>query len=330
MSNHEKRSVLITGGAGYIGSVLTKKLLERGYRVTCVDSLLYSQQTPFLFSDNPNYQFVFGDARDESLLKGIVPGHDIIIPLAALVGMPICNKRPNEAKTVNHKAIVLLDKIRSPSQKVVYPTTNSGYGTKSGDVFCTEETPLEPISLYGETKAAAEKHLLLSEKPAITFRLATVFGVSPRMRTDLLVNDFVLKALTDGSITLFEPHFKRNYVHISDVVEGFIYAIENFDSMQNQSYNLGLDEANLSKDELAHKVKQHISEFKIYYDEFSSDPDKRNYIVSSNKLKKAGFKAVVGLDNGIQELIRGYRVLLNLVSADALRKNPYMNELKQE
>ena len=312
------KRVLITGGAGFLGSVITKDLLEKGYNVTCVDNLMYGQQTPFLFSNYLNYEFVFGDARNEELMKKVISGQDVIIPLAALVGMPICEKRPFDAKSTNNEAVVLLDKLRSPNQKVIFPTTNSGYGTKSGKTFCTEESPLEPISLYGETKVNAERHLLQSEKPAVTLRLATVFGLSPRMRTDLLVNDFVLRAIRDGCLVLFERHFKRNYVHISDVAKGFVHAIENFEAMKNEPYNLGLDDANLSKDELARKIKEHVPQLKIYYDEFASDLDKRNYIVSNEKIARAGFKAKFGLDEGIKELIKGYSVLL--------ANNPYGND----
>ncbi|MFH1802098.1 MAG: NAD(P)-dependent oxidoreductase [archaeon] len=313
-----EKNVLITGGAGYIGSVMTRHLLDSGYKVTCVDNLMYGQQTPFLFSNDPNYEFIFGDARDEELIKKAISGKDVIIPLACLVGMPICKKKPFDAKSTNYEAVALLDRLRNHDQIVVYPTTNSGYGTKTGDMFCTEETPLEPISLYGETKVNAEKLLLQSDKPAVTLRLATVFGVSPRMRTDLLVNDFVFKAFRDGCLILFERHFKRNYIHIGDVAKGFLHVIENFESMKNEPYNLGLDEANLSKDELAHKIKEHLPGIKIYYDEFASDPDKRNYIVSNEKILKKGFKATVGLDEGIKELIRGYKVLL--------ANNPYGND----
>jgi nucleoside-diphosphate-sugar epimerase len=303
--------VLLTGGAGYLGNVLSRDLLSRGYRVSCVDNLMYNQGSSiFPLVANPNYEFVFGDVRDSDLIKRKVRESDVIIPLAAIVGEPACRNRPIEARTVNTDAIRYIDSILSRDQRIICPITNSGYGTRSGEDFCTEETPLEPISLYGKTKVEAERVLLDSDKDSITLRLATVFGVSPRMRRDLLVNDFVYQALTNKSIVLFEPHFKRNFVHISDVSGAFVYAMEHFDSMKNEAYNVGIDSANMSKLELAEKVKTHIPKFEVFISETGEDPDKRDYIVSNEKLRKKGFEAKVNLDSGIEELIRGYNVLL--------------------
>ncbi len=308
MTNKEK--VLITGGAGYLGSVLTGHLLEEGYQVTCLDNLAHHQKTPMLFAHNPDFEFAYGDSRDKGLVKKLVAQADSIIPLAALVGMPLCKQRPQEATEINQDAIVMLNSLRSKDQKIIYPNTNSGYGAQSGETHCTEETPLEPISLYGKTKCGAEKHLLEDNKDAITLRLATVFGVSPRMRTDLLVNDFVLQALTNKSLVLFEKDFKRNYVHIRDVARAFEFTLSNFDSMKNRPYNLGLEEANLSKAELADKIKEYVPGLVVLEAKIGEDPDKRNYIVSNKRILDTGFRTKFSLDDGIKELIKAYDILL--------------------
>lgn len=300
--------VLITGGAGYLGSILSEHLLGRGYNVTVLDNLMYGEQSLFHLCANQAFDFVFGDARNEQLVASLVAKADVIIPLAAIVGAPCCDLDPLMATSVNLDAIKMINRLRSPSQLIVYPTTNSGYGTKSGDVFCTEETPLEPITLYGRTKSDAEAVVLDSEN-AITLRLATVFGMSPRMRMDLLVNHFVYAALTDRYIVIFEKDFKRNYIHIRDVANCFIHCIENSGAMIGRPYNVGLDKANLSKEELALKIKEHLPEFLVHFSEIGSDPDKRNYIVSNQRLREAGFEAQYSLDAGIRELIKGYRLL---------------------
>jgi nucleoside-diphosphate-sugar epimerase len=312
-----KRRVLITGGAGYLGSVLTGHLLDKGYKVTCLDNLMYRQNTPFLFVNNPDFNFIYGDSRDKSLLNNVLSKSDTIIPLAALVGMPLCDKRPLDAKSTNKDSIVMLNKLRSPDQKVIFPTTNSGYGTKSGEIYCTEETLLEPISLYGKTKVDAEKCLLESNKNVITLRLATVFGTSPRMRTDLLVNDFVLKAVRDKYLVIYEGHAKRNYIHIKDVAKAFEHCIKHYSSMRNEAYNVGLSSANISKLDLSKKIKEHIPKFEIICQEIGEDPDKRNYIVSNEKIEKTGFRPNFSLDDGIKELTKGYKILL--------KNNPYGN-----
>lgn len=318
MEKREKESVLITGGAGYLGSVLTGHLLEKGYKVTCLDNLLYdNRQSIFNYATNPNFEFVFGDTRNRELLRLVLEDKDVIIPLAAIVGMPACDAKPLEAESINRDAVFLINELRNHGQKIIFPNTNSGYGTKSGDVFCTEETPLEPISLYGKVKCEAEKYLLESEKDAITLRLATVFGLSPRMRIDLLVNDFVYKALTDGYIIIYQGDFKRNFIHIKDVARAFEHCIENFESMKNNAYNVGLEDANLSKADLAEKIKQYIPKFEIVYKEMGEDPDKRNYTVSNKKIMATGFRPEFSLDYGIKELIKGYNILL--------RNKPFTN-----
>lgn len=304
----KNQQVLVTGGAGYIGSVLCEHLLDKGYRVTVVDNLMYRQTPLFHLCHNTSFDFVFGDVRDEKLMLNLIKNVDVIIPLAALVGAPACDLDPWTAKATNFEAIKLINRLRSKNQLIVFPNTNSGYGTKSGDVVCTEETPLKPISLYGKTKTEAEEELL-SSKNTITLRLATVFGMSPRMRLDLLVNHFVYKAVTDGYLVIFEKDFKRNYIHIRDVADCFIYCIERAEKMVGRPYNVGLDEANLSKEQLALKVKEYVPNFYIHFSEIGSDPDKRNYIVSNQRLREAGFEAKRSLDLGIKELLKGYEII---------------------
>jgi len=303
MTNH----ILITGGAGYLGSIMTQRFLDAGFRVTVLDNLMYGQHSLFQFCSNPNFDFIYNDARNENILKQTLGDVDVIIPLAAIVGAPACQRDPLLARSVNLDAIRLLLKLRSTDQLIVYPTTNSGYGTKSGNIFCTEETPLEPISLYGETKVQAEKELLDSPN-TITLRLATVFGMSPRMRLDLLVNHFVYAAVTDGYLVIFEKDFKRNYVHIRDVADCFLFCVQNHARMVGRPYNVGLDSANLSKEELALKVKEFVPNFYIHFAEIGSDPDKRNYIVSNERLRQAGFEAQHTIEEGIRELLKGYRM----------------------
>ena len=300
--------VLVTGGAGYLGSILCKHLLDAGYLVTVIDNLTYGQHSLFHLCANPHFEFVFGDVRDEALMRPLVKDADVLIPLASIVGAPACDRDPWLAQSVNLEAVRLLNHLRSPRQLVIFPTTNSGYGTQSGDVYCTEDTPLEPISLYSQTKVQAEAELL--ETPnVISLRLATVFGMSPRMRLDLLVNHFVYAAVTDGYIVIFEKDFKRNYVHIRDVADCFLHCIEHADRMVGRPYNVGLDAANLSKKELALKIKEYVPYLYIHFSEVGSDPDKRNYIVSNQRLREAGFEARRSLDEGIKELLKGYRMM---------------------
>jgi nucleoside-diphosphate-sugar epimerase len=300
--------VLITGGAGYLGCVMCEHLLDAGYEVTVLDNLSFGPAGLLHFCANPRFRFVFGDARNESTVAPLVAKADVLIPLAALVGAPLCERDPLSARSINLDAVRMINKLRAPSQLVVYPNTNSGYGTGAGTEFCTEETPLNPISLYGTTKCQAELELLQTPN-VVTLRLATVFGASPRMRVDLLVNHFVYAAVTDGYLVLFEKDFKRNFIHIRDVADAFLHCIKNSGAMAGRPYNAGLDEANLSKQQLAEKVKEYIPNFYIHYAAIGSDPDKRNYIVSNQRLREVGFAAKRSIDEGIRELMTGYRML---------------------
>ena len=301
--------ILITGGAGYIGAILVPALLRAGHSVTVVDSFMHGQSASLLdVCADPKLEIVRGDARDESLLKPLVAKHDALIPLAALVGAPLCDRDPEAAASVNVGAVRALLRLRSQQQEVLFPNTNSGYGLGQGDQLCTEETPLRPISVYGRTKCEAEDAVLNSGN-AITFRLATVFGVSPRMRLDLLVNDFTYRAVTDGFVVLFEAHFQRNYIHVRDVARAFMHAIDHFDQMRDRPYNVGLSEANLSKKELCERIQRQVPRFYFVEAALREDPDKRNYIVSNERIEATGFLPKYSLDDGIRELIKGFQVV---------------------
>jgi nucleoside-diphosphate-sugar epimerase len=300
--------ILVTGGAGYIGSVLCEHLLNAGHQVHVLDTMRYSQLSLFHLASNERFDFTYGDARDVSTLRPLVAEADVLIPLAAVVGAPACDQQPELATSLNYGAVATLNRLRGRQQLVVYPTTNSGYGTKSGATFCTEETPLEPISLYGRTKCEAES-LLLDSPNTITLRLATVFGLSPRMRLDLMVNHFVHAAVNEGSLVLFEKDFMRNFLHIRDGADCFVHCIEHAESMVGQPYNVGRDEENMSKWDLALRIKRHVPHLYIHAAEVGTDPDKRNYVVSNQRLRDAGFVAERSLDDGIRELLIGFRML---------------------
>lgn len=299
--------VLIPGGAGYIGSVLTGHLLNLGHQVTVLDNLYFQQKSLFGYASNPNFDFVYGDTRDRATLEPLMAKNDVIIHLAAVVGMPACKKDPEYSQSLNYGSAKLVADLASKDQRIIYPCTNSGYGTQSGDLHCDENTPLAPISLYGTSKAEGEKAILDSGK-GMAFRLATVFGASPRMRIDLLVNDFTHKAYSQGAIVIYEGHFMRNFVGIQDVARAMIFAMDNFESMRGEVYNLGLDSANMSKIDLCNKVKEHVPHFYFTEATVGSDPDKRNYIVSNEKLRQAGFEAIQTIDDGIRELLKVYKM----------------------
>ena len=305
--------ILITGGAGYLGSVITKNMLDLGHEVTVVDNLTFKQTSPLQFTYNPKYNFIYGDVRNEGLLEKLVKSHDVIIPLAAIVGFPACKADPKLSWDVNYEQVKNIVPHLSQNQLILYPNTNSGYGIGENQTECTEESPLNPISVYGESKCAAEKLLSTS---AVCFRLATVFGTSPRMRTDLLVNEFVYKAMTDKYIVVFEKHFKRNFIHIQDVANVFTYAIENYETMKNNVYNVGLSDANLNKEELLTKIKQYIPDFAISYSDYYEDPDKRDYIVSNKKIESIGWLPKYTLDDGIVELMKTYQVLIPRMTSE--------------
>ncbi len=301
--------VLVTGGLGYLGSIVCEHLLVAGFEVTALDNLMYGtgQQGLFHLCASPAFDFIKGDVRDEALMRSALRSADVIIHLAAIVGASACDRDPAQATSVNLDAVRLLNRLRSPRQLVIFPNTNSGYGITTGQTHCTEDSPLQPISLYGKTKVDAER-LLLDSPNAAALRLATVFGMSPRMRLDLLVNHFVHAAFKDGYIVIFEKDFKRNFVHVRDVADCMLHVIANAGRMAGRPYNLGLDSANLSKEELALRVKEHLPNFYIHFAAIGQDPDKRNYIVSSSRLRETGFEARRSLDDGIRELIKGYRM----------------------
>jgi len=300
--------ILVTGGAGYIGSILVPILLQNGYDVIVLDNFMYNQTSLLDCCYYKNLEIIRGDTRDENLLKEILKKVDVIFPLACITGAPACDKNPYEAKSVNLDAIKLIVKLRSKSQVIIFPTTNSGYGVGQEGIYCTEETPLKPISLYGKLKVEAEE-IVLNSGNSITLRFATCFGISPRMRLDLLVNDFVYRAVVDRYLVVYQGHFKRNYIHVRDASLSFIHCLENFEKMKNNTYNVGLSNANISKLELCELIKKHIPDFYYHQAEVGEDPDKRNYIVSNEKIERTGFKAKISLDEGIEELIKGYKII---------------------
>ena len=307
--------ILVTGGAGYIGSILVPALLREKHIVTVIDDFRYNQSSLLDCCYNTNLKIIRGDVRNRTLMQEHIKNADIIIPLACLVGAPLCDQNPVGARTINYDAVKMILELRYPSQRIIFPTTNSGYGIGQKDKFCTEDTPLKPVSLYGKLKVKIENELLSSGN-CITLRLATVFGISPRMRLDLLVNDFVYRAFNDRTVVLFQANFKRNYIHVRDVASSFIHCITNFEKMKNEPYNVGLSSANLSKYELCEKIREVIPDFYPIISEIGEDPDKRDYIVSNEKIEKTGWKPKFSLDKGIKELIKGFQII---------KKNKYSN-----
>ncbi|MBI5454005.1 MAG: NAD(P)-dependent oxidoreductase [Deltaproteobacteria bacterium] len=303
-------NILVTGGAGYIGSTLVPELLRLGHHVTVLDNFMFGQNSLLECCANERFNIVRGDARDEEVLRPLVKSADYIIPLAALVGAPLCSRDKIGTVSTNRDAIATVIKLLSRDQRIIIPTTNSGYGIGRAGVACTEATPLNPISLYGRTKVEAEA-LALGRGNSISLRLATVFGMSPRMRIDLLVNDFTYRAVKEKFVVVFEGHFKRNYIHVRDVANAFMHSIDNFDRLRNEAYNVGLSEANLSKLELCSRIKDIVGDFYFVEASVGEDPDKRDYIVSNEKIEKTGYKAAFTLDRGIRELVKGYRIVLN-------------------
>ena len=302
-----KKKILITGGAGYIGSMLSTELINLDYHVTVLDILNYDKNSLSHLLVKKNFKFIKGSVENKKMYHELIKKNDIIIPLAALVGAPLCEKRKKDALNVNLNSVKFLVKNIKPHQKIIYPTTNSGYGIGEKNKYCDENTPLRPISLYGRTKVEAEE-IILSFKNSVCFRLATVFGYSYRMRSDLLVNNFVLRAVKENKLELFEPHFRRNYIHIRDVVRAFIFAINNFNKLRSNTYNLGLSSANLTKLQLSRTIKKIHKPLKIVINNNKKDPDKRDYYVSNRKIEKKGFKAKYDLETGIKELIQFFNI----------------------
>ena len=307
------KKVLITGGAGYLGSVLTEVLLNKGYQVTVLDNLIYKQTSVAPFSHNKNFTFILGDVTIESTLKPLVESHDVIIPLAAIVGMPACKANPEMTVKVNYEQVKNITEWMTKKQKLVIPNTNSQYGSSSEII--TEDSPFKPLSLYAETKCDAEK-VVLDSGNGIVLRLATVFGMSYRMRMDLLVQDFVYKALNDGYLVLFESHFIRNYIHIRDVANTFLFMIENYDKCNNNAFNVGLSSANCTKLELAETIQKYVPDLVIVENNFKQDFDQRNYIVSNKKLESQGWFPIFTLEEGIEELIQGYQLITKFKNKD--------------
>lgn len=309
------QNILVTGGAGYIGSILVPRLLSLGHRVTVLDNFLFRQSSLLDVCADPNLTILRADCRDESLLASILPRFDTVIPLAALVGAPMCARDPLAAVSTGRDAVRAIVRLASPAQRIVMPITNSGYGIGEAGKFCTEESPLRPVSLYGRLKVEAEE-AVLSRENSVSLRLATVFGASPRMRMDLLVNDFVYRAYTDRALVVFEGHFKRNYIHVRDVARAFVHVLDHFDAMKSNAYNVGLSSANLSKLELCAVIQKHLPKFVYLESPIGEDPDKRDYIVSNEKIERTGYTPRYTLDDGIEELVKVYSIL---------RPNPYSN-----
>ncbi len=310
MSSSSRQNILITGGAGYLGSVLVPALLQAGHRVTVLDNFMFGQATLLECCGNEGFDVVRGDCRDERVVGPLVKKADSIIPLAALVGAPMCDRDRVGAETTNRDAVRLVCRLASPQQRILYPNTNSGYGIGEKGKHCTEDSPLRPISLYGTSKGEAEASVLEREN-GLTFRLATVFGLSPRMRIDLLVNDFVYRAFNDRAVVVFEGHFKRNYIHVRDVARAWMHALDNFEKMRGKAYNVGLDDANLSKLELCAEIKKQLPQFVFLEAPIGEDPDKRDYIVSNARILATGYRPEWPLARGITELIKGYRIIRN-------------------
>jgi nucleoside-diphosphate-sugar epimerase len=315
MAERSDLKILVTGGAGYIGSVLVPALLADGHEVTVVDSFMHGQTSLLDCCVSPKLTIIRGDVRDQRLMSGLVAKADAILPLACLTGAPICDKDPWMARGVNLDAVRMIADALSPQQMLIFPSTNSGYGVGEKNIECDENTPLRPVSLYGRLKVELEQYLL-DRGNCVTFRFATLFGTSPRMRLDLLVNDFTYRAVTDRFVVLFEPHFKRNYLHVRDGARAFQHALANYETMKGRPYNVGLSDANISKSELCEVIQKFVPGFIFMVAELGKDPDQRNYIVSNARIESTGYRTTVGLEAGVKDLLRGYQIV---------RRNHYAN-----
>ena len=300
-------NILVTGGAGYIGSLLVPNLLSQGHFVTVIDNFMYRQTSLASSIRDEKLTLIFGDVRDESLMKIQLAKADVIIPLAAIVGAPACDSDPIAAQSINKDSILWLLKQLSPNQRIIMPTTNSAYGSGDQNNYCDENSPLNPLSLYARDKVTVEK-ALMDLPNATSFRLATVFGISPRMRLDLLVNNFAYRAITDGFVIVFEGHFKRNYIHVLDVIQAFNLGLTNEKNFKGEIFNVGLSEANISKIDLCREIQSLIPTFTFLEAALGKDPDQRNYVVSNQKIENFGFKPAVSLRNGLEELIKGLKM----------------------
>ena len=303
---NKKKKILITGGAGYIGSLLVTELVNLKYEVTVIDNLTFSKTSLLHLLSKKNFKLIVGDVNNKQLFAKEIKNKDFIIPLAALVGAPLCDRFKKQTVETNLNSIKFLLKNIKPKQKIIFMNSNSGYGIGEKNKFCDENTPLKPISLYGRSKVQAEEEVM-KFKNSICFRLATVFGYSYRMRTDVLVNNFVLTAVKKNKLELFEPKFRRNYIHVKDVVRAILFSIENFKKMKSNIYNLGLSSANLTKEQLALRIKKKVKNLKISLKK-GKDPDKRDYFVSNKKIEKMGFKPIYSIDAGINEMVKIFKI----------------------
>ena len=308
--------ILITGGAGYIGSMLVVRLFAETHHITVLDNFMYRQMPFNHMCTSQRFEVVVGDACDISLLRELVPKADVVIPLAAIVGAPACDHDPDTAWATNVDAIATLVNLLRKDQLLIIPISNSGYGVGERGKECDEDSPLKPVSLYGRSKVEAEK-MALHHENAVSLRLATVFGMSPRMRLDLMVNNFVYRAVADRTIVLFEAHFRRNFIHVRDVARAFFFALSNVEKMRGKAFNVGLSNANLTKWELCERIATQVPNFTFYKGTIGKDPDQRDYHVSNARIEKLGFRPIFSLDDGIAELIKGYRMLPRLEYANA-------------
>ena len=311
----EIMKILITGGAGYLGSVLVPMLIQAGHSVIVIDNFMYNQISLLDCCWSKNLTIIRGDARNLSLIQEQLKQVDVILPLACLTGAPLCEREPENAHAINYQAVKNLMKVKSTAQMLVFPNTNSGYGIGEKGIHCNENTPLRPLSLYGKLKTQLENELL-EQGECVTFRFATIFGISPRPRLDLLVNDFTYRAVNDRVVVLFEPHFKRNYLHIRDAARAFLHAIHHYEQMKGFPYNVGLSDANLSKQELCEEIQKQLPHFRYVISDIGEDIDKRNYIVSNVKIEGTGYQTTISLQQGITELIKGFQII---------KRNQYAN-----